>query len=84
MGLGSTAKRVQRLSEVAEELYGKLSEVLDRVRDIEGAIEETNDRVTAIEARLDRQERLLEALAEANGVDVEAVTEAESTGDAKP
>ncbi|MFW6448795.1 MAG: DUF5798 family protein [Halobacteriota archaeon] len=84
MGLGSTAKRIQTLTETAEELYGKLSEVLDRVRGIERSIEETNERVTAIEARLERQERLLTALAEANGVDVEGTssTEAEAPGDA--
>lgn len=69
MGLGSTARRLQQLGDTAEELYGKLSEVLDRVRGIEGSIEETNEHVTAIETRLDRQERLLEALAEANGLD---------------
>lgn len=78
MGLGSTARRVQQLTDTAEELYGKISEVLDRVREIESSIEETNERVTEIEARLDRQERLLEALADDRGVNAEPTRSDES------
>lgn len=68
MGLGSTARRLQNLTDTAEELYKKLGEILERIRQIEGSIEESSDRLESIEARLDRQEALLEALAEAEGI----------------
>ncbi len=73
MGLGATAKKIQMLSDTAEDLYHKLTEVLERVRGIETSIEETNERVTTIEHRLDQHGALIEAIAEANGVDVEEV-----------
>lgn len=73
MGLGSTARKLQALSDTAEELYRKLGEVLERVREIEASIEGTDERLAAIETRLDRQEALLGAIAEASGVDPAAV-----------
>lgn len=73
MGLGSTARRLQNLTDTAEELYKKLGEILERIRQIEGSIEESSDRLESIEARLDRQEALLEALAEAEGIDPSSI-----------
>lgn len=77
MGLGSTARKLQGLTDTAEDLYRKLTEVLERVRDIESSIEETNDRVDGIDRRLADQRALLEAIAEANGVDPATVPEAD-------
>lgn len=78
MGLGSTARKIQGLTDTAEELYGKLTEVLERVREIETAIDETKGRVGEIDARLERQSAILEAIAEEHGIALdEIVTEDE-------
>lgn len=81
MGLGSTARKLQTLSDTAEELYHKLGEILERVQGIEESIEDSRERVTAVEARLDRQEALLEAVAREHDIDVEAVAPAVETED---
>ena len=73
MGLGATAKKIQMLSDTAEDLYRKLTEVLERVRGIETSIEETNERVTTIEYRLDQQRALIEAIAVEYDLDVEEI-----------
>ena len=69
MGLGSTARKIQALTDTAEELYRKLGEILDRVHAIEESIETSGDRLTEIEARLARQDALLEAIARDAGID---------------
>lgn len=89
MGLGSTARKLQGLTDTAEELYSKLSEVLERVRDIEESIETTNTRVTEMNDRLDRQDAVLDAVADELGIDVEAIEAdldalAEADEDAEP
>lgn len=80
MGLGSTARKIQTLTDTAEELYHKLQEVLERVRGIQTSIEDSAEQLDSIDARLDRQEALIEAIAEANGIDTAEfeVAEAES------
>ena len=69
MGLGSTARKIQTLSDRAEELYRKIGEVLERIQGIAETIEDTHDRLDDIDRRLARQEALLEAVAEANDID---------------
>lgn len=71
MGLGSTARKIQKLSDTAEELYHKLGEILERIREIEHSIEDSSDRLRTIEHRLDQQAVLIEAIAEANDIDPE-------------
>lgn len=61
------------LSDTAEELYKKIGQILERIQQIETSIEDSSDRLDDIERRLARQEALLEALAEANDVDVSAI-----------
>jgi predicted transcriptional regulator len=80
MGLGSTAKKVQRLSDLAEKLYKMVNELLDRVGDIQERVEESTEDLRAVRRQQREQRALLEALAEKQGVDVEAVV-AEADGD---
>jgi septal ring factor EnvC (AmiA/AmiB activator) len=76
MGLGSTAKRIKQLGEHMEALYDQLSTLHERVQELDDTVDDFDDRLTAIEGSTERQERLLEALAEAEGIDVAAVLEA--------
>lgn len=88
MGLGSTAKKLQRVTDTAEELYGRINDLRDQVVEMRKTVVETNDRIEALEAESAEQRALLEALAEREGIDVEAVTadahigEAEGTAEA--
>lgn len=73
MGLGSTAKKLQTVADRAEELYGRMNEVRDQLKDLKGTVEETGDRVEDLDTRVERQEVVLEALAEEQGIDVDAL-----------
>lgn len=73
MGLGSTARRLQGLTDTAEELYHKITEVLERVRDIETAIDRTSEQVDEMEYRLEQQHALVRAIAEEHDLDIDAI-----------
>lgn len=86
MGLGSTAKTLQTLADRAEQLYKQLKDVRARVIGLEESIAESNEKTDRMEAELERQRLLLEALAERQGIDVDAlfaesaIEEAEAMG----
>lgn len=73
MGLGSTARKLSSLSDLAEKLYSQVSDLRERVGGLERDLEATRERVDAIDAETRRQRALLEAIAEEQGVDVAAV-----------
>ena len=75
MGLGSTAKKVQKVVDLVEKTYTKLNEVLSDVQALRDDFEETNETVEDIERELAEQRALVEALAERQGIDVAAVRE---------
>lgn len=80
MGLGSTAKKLQRVADLAEDLMGRLNELRERVTRVEESLDGTERRLADVETELQEQRALLEAVATAEGVDVEAVlAELEST-----
>jgi len=84
MGLGSTAKKVQKLGDLAEKLYAQLKDVRERVISLERQVEESNERVSALETDSEKQLVLLKAIAEEQGIDADqvladaAIDEAES------
>jgi len=74
MGLGGTAKKVQQMADIAEKLVARFKELRDEVMALREQLDDTNDRVQDVESELDSQRKLLEALAEKEGIDVDAVT----------
>jgi archaellum component FlaC len=76
MGFGSTAKKVQRLADRAEQMYSRLSELTEEINALRSSVRDTNDRVGRLEEDLATQQALLEAIAETQDIDVEAVTDA--------
>lgn len=90
MGLGSTAKKLQSLADTAEDLYARLNDVRTEVADLRTALEETSEQVDRLEREAAAQRALLEALADEQGVDVEAtlsdadVGEPDDAADAPP
>lgn len=73
MGLGSTAKKIQLVSEKAEQMYKQVQELQQRIITLEGAVDETHDTVTDLEDDVAEQRALLVALAEEQGLDADAI-----------
>jgi uncharacterized coiled-coil DUF342 family protein len=73
MGLGSTTKKIQMLAERAEQLYARLNEVQEEMVHLRENLDETHDSVTTLKHHSRENRALLEAIAEEQGVDVDAV-----------
>lgn len=73
MGLGSTAKKLQKVADVAEDVYAKLKELREEVDATRETVETTAERTTRLEAELAEQRSLIDHLLAANGVDPESV-----------
>lgn len=75
MGLGSTAKKVQRLSTLAEKLYEKVNEILERLSDLTDRVETASEDVQAVRREQREQRAILESIAAEQGIDVPSVIE---------
>lgn len=75
MGFGSTAKKIQTVADIAEKLYAKVNEIRERVVSMQEAVAGTERRVERLEREVAEQRAILEALADAEGVDVAATVE---------
>ena len=69
MGLGSTAKKVQKLADLAEQLYTKVNEMRAEVNEMRQTVAATDERVGELEGELAEQRALVEALAREQGID---------------
>ena len=76
MDLGSTAKKLQRATTVAEESYKRINELLDRIKRLQEDLETTSSQVDSLEREVAAQRAVLEALAETEGIDTDAVIDA--------
>ncbi|MFB6200897.1 MAG: DUF5798 family protein [Halorhabdus sp.] len=72
MGFGDTAKKLQKVTSAAEDLYEKMNQLRGQVKSLQKEVETTSEQVDVIERDLAEQRALLEALAETQGVDVES------------
>jgi archaellum component FlaC len=90
MGLGGTAKKLQKVTDMAEDVYARLNDLREQIVEMRETTKETSDRVDRLERETAEVRALVEALAEQEGVDVERVTaeahiaEAEGDGDDDP
>ena len=73
MGLGGTAKKLQKVASMAEDLYAKMNDVVSQVQALQADLEATSQQVDDLETELTEQRALLEALADQQDLDVEAV-----------
>ncbi len=73
MGLGSTAKKIQMLSDSAEKMYRQVQEMQGRIVGLEEEVDETHETVTKLDDRVAEQRALLVAIAENQGLDAEAI-----------
>ena len=73
MGLGSTAKKIQGLSERAEAMYRQVQELQQRIIGLEEEMDDTHDTVKRMDHQLTEQRALLLAIAEEQGIDGEQI-----------
>lgn len=73
MGLGGTAKKLQKVMDAAEQLYSKMNEVVRELKDVQSDVEDTSEQVDRIERDLAQQRALVEAMAAQQGLDVEEI-----------
>ncbi|MFC6988704.1 DUF5798 family protein [Haloplanus sp. GCM10025708] len=74
MGFGSTAKKLQKVADTAEELYGRINDLKEQMREMQQTVNGTSDRVERLEREIHEQRAILDRLAENEGIDVDAVT----------
>lgn len=73
MALGGATKKLQQVVDMADELYKRLNELRQQLQEVRERVESTDDTVERLERDLEAQGALLEAIAEEQGVDVDAV-----------
>jgi len=73
MGLGSTAKKLQTVTEVAEKMYGRINDLREEVDELRATARETSDRVERLESEIAREQ----------GIDVDAVSASSHIVDAE-
>ena len=84
MGLGNTAKKLQRVAEMAEKLYQKVDELRTQVNEVREHVERTSRKVDDIERELDEQRAVLDALAREQDIDVDALLAETTIEEAEP
>ena len=87
MGLGSTAKKLQGLSDRAEAMYKQVQELQKRIIHLEEEVDDTHDTVKRLDHQITEQRALLLAIADELDIDGEeilaeaAIDEAELPGE---
>jgi len=76
--IGGAGKKIQTMVELAEELYERTNEMRGKLQETSETVEATAGRVERLEVEVAEQRAILEAVAEGQGVDVEAVVESVS------
>lgn len=84
MGLGNTAKKLQRVADMAETLYQKVDELRAQVNDVKAHVETTSRKVDRIERDLDDQRAVLDALARERDIDVDSLLAEAAIEEAEP
>lgn len=69
--LGNAGQKITRIVDLAEELYERVIELREQVGELRETTQDTHERVVAVEDEVAAQGALLEALAEAEGLDVD-------------
>jgi len=84
MGFGDTAKKLQKVTSLAEESYNRMNELREQLVQLRNEVESTSQQVDRMEHDLSEQRALLEALAEKQGLDVETIIADANIEDVEP
>jgi vacuolar-type H+-ATPase subunit I/STV1 len=79
MGLGGTTKKLQKVVNMAEELYERLNYLREQLADLSKRVDQTGTEVERLQREQAANRALLEQLAKQQGIDVEEVLENVST-----
>jgi septal ring factor EnvC (AmiA/AmiB activator) len=75
MGLGSTAKKLQKLADVAEKLFTRVNEMRGEIQQLQSSVLNTEADSASVRRELAEQRAIVEAIADQQGIDVEAVVD---------
>lgn len=84
MGLGGATKKLQKVADMGDELYGKINELRDQILEMRATVQHTHERVEALENKVDQQGAILEALAAKEGIDVDTILTEVAIEEAEP
>ena len=85
MGLGSTARKIQGISDKAEELYTQVQDLQNRIVGLEEEVDDTHETVKRIDRQVQEQRALLVAIADELDIQPERVlAEAALEGSEEP
>ncbi|WP_436902563.1 DUF5798 family protein [Halovenus halobia] len=73
MDIAGTKQKIQRVVKVGEETYKKINQVIEQVEQLQEDLQKTSQQVDHIEREQAEQRALLKALAEEQGLDVDAI-----------
>ena len=73
--LGNAGKKLQKMVDLAEELYERMNDLREQLQKLQETVEDTNERVSVIEEDLAANRALLEALADEQDLDVDSVVD---------
>ncbi|WP_221621648.1 DUF5798 family protein [Halocatena pleomorpha] len=73
MGLGGTAKKLQRIANMAEEMYARVNDLREQLNGLSQTVDQTNATVEQLRREHAETRALVERLAEEEGIDVDAV-----------
>lgn len=75
MGLGGTTKKLQKVANMAEELYARTNELRKQLSTLRDATEETQADIKQIKHEQQLNRELIGRIAEQQGIDVDAVVD---------
>jgi regulator of replication initiation timing len=84
MGLGGTAKKLQKVVDMAEELYDRLNYLREQLAQLQETVERTGTQVERLQREQAANRALLERLAEQQGIDVDEALKTASNENANP
>lgn len=73
MGLGGTAKKLQRIANMAEEMYARVNDLREQLNGLGQTVEQTNTTVEQLRREHAETRALVERLAEKEGIEVDDV-----------
>ena len=83
MGLGCTAKKLSKVTEMADEVYQRLNDLRTQLTEMRETTQETHKRVDRLERETAEMRALIEALAENEEIDTERVIADEHISEAE-
>lgn len=73
MVLGDTTQKLQKVANMAEDLYKKINELRQQIVELREQLDATSDDVSSVKRDVEEQRAILTALAEQQGIDVDQV-----------